>query len=130
MLARYGQSSSAFSHLGSGVYHLKHPLTSGERVAERLKGLRQGLDGFKTCQDHQGQKGQVDAINGLRDHEGDRQDEYGPQCQVHQDVVQRLLQPCNECHPSLYLSKCTVEVCDLPALIASTPTSQNVLYAL
>ena len=99
-------------------------------MAERLKGLRQGLDGFKTCQDHQGERGQVNTVNGLGYYERYRQDENGPQRQVHQEVVQRLLQPCNVCHPSLYLSKCTVEVSDHPALIARTPTRQDVLYAL
>src|ERR1051326_1677585 len=76
--ARRWQGSGGFEHLGHYIDHTEQSLGRGQRVAEELKGLAQGLNGFKTGQDHQGQKGQVDAVDGLRGDERNSQDKYGP----------------------------------------------------
>ncbi len=103
---------------------------SRHRVPKELKGLRQGLKRFEAGENHQGKKAQVDAIDGLAGNERDGKYENSPQRQVHQDIVQRLLQARNERQAPLYLVEFAVESSDFLLLIASAPASQQVLHAL
>src|SRR2546429_1497402 len=53
-----------------------------------------------------------------------------PQREVHQQIIQRLLQACNKCHAPLNPPKCALEFCDLAFLVARSPTCQEVLHTL
>src|SRR5260370_32471328 len=99
-------------------------------MSEELHGLRQWLNSFKAGQNYQSQKSQVHAVDGLRGGEWDGQDEYSPHSQVHQQIVQRLLQACNQRHALLYLFESAVEGSNLLLLIHSSSTGQDVLHTL
>src|SRR5260370_3304506 len=110
---RLGQGSRAVEHLWGNINHVEKPLTSRHRVPKKLKGLRQGLKRFEAGENHQGKKAQVDAIDGFAGNERDGKYENSPQRQVHQDIVQRLLQSRKEPQTPLYLFEFAVQNSDV-----------------
>src|SRR5947209_11930557 len=112
------------------VNYFEQSLARRSRVAEKLKGLCQGLNSLKAGQDHQGQKAQIDSVDGLCRHKRDSQDQYRPQCHVHREIVQALLEPADEGHTPLDLPKRAVKRGDLLLLLARVPIREEVLHAL
>src|SRR5579872_2165937 len=99
-------------------------------MSKHLKCQPQWLYRLEACQDDESKEGQVHSIYSFGENEWNCQDEQTPQRQVHQEIVQCLLQTGDKSHALLYLAQSLLKLCQCLQLYVCLSECQQVLYAL
>src|SRR5579872_7319026 len=98
-------------------------------MSKHLKCQPQWLYRLEACQDDESKEGQVHSIYSFGENEWNCQDEQTPQRQVHQEIVQCLLQTGDKSHALLYLAQSLLKLCQCLLTHATSQQTAKEWYA-